>query len=204
MKKSMSKVFMPIILVATFLLSAVSGIIYFSNKNKGGELIAAETAIESPLAVRKITGDYADEYFFEKKDNNGETITGSLIQSSLPEDNKHKQIKNNELILLDTTNNQKVLVSFNVNGFNKVTASPTEGGTSTPEYNPVLADENITYYTLQVNAYLNNRPIVTNETIKDQEANASKYYYHFLDLNNIEFTDGTTPATAEGKYKFVF
>ena len=64
--------------------------------------------------------------------------------------------------------------------------------------------ENI-FLTLQINAYLNGKQIKTNESINQTPNAQTKSYNHILTLNDdVLYTDGTTPDTLEGTYKFVF
>lgn len=215
-----SKIVMSLLLTLGIFLSVFSGIVYFNNKNHASEIFATDTAIEKPIRVQKVItnkteSDGKNTYTFHTKQNSQVFDLSPTVDSNgnitalnqyVTQSSENQTIKNNELIILDSDETKEViLVTFNVAELAYKSASDSTI-TATEEV------ENSTtsgYYTLTINAYLNNRPLKTNETIIDQGANDSKYYYQILDLDTsskdtLYFSDGTQVDDIEGEYKFVF
>ena len=207
MKKSKSKIFIPLMLILGVMLSCFSGVLILLTRQNDNTVFAEETAIEKPITVRKIESMVNQSTYFFRYDDNGNIDLDNLTKQSSVNGGA-KDIRNNELILLDRTSNTKdvVMVSFNLG---EMSYEMKDGSIDTSSVIAQVENQNVTYYTLQVNAYLNNRPIMTNETIKDQDATVSKYYYQVLDLdtsstNVLNFKDGTKVDNIEGEYRFVF
>ena len=194
-------------LILGVMLSCFSGVLILLTRQNDNTVFAEETAIEKPITVRKIESMVNQSTYFFRYDDNGNIDLDNLTKQSSVNGGA-KDIRNNELILLDRTSNTKdvVMVSFNLG---EMSYEMKDGSIDTSSVIAQVENQNVTYYTLQVNAYLNNRPIMTNETIKDQDATASKYYYQVLDLdtsstNVLNFKDGTKVDNIEGEYRFVF
>ena len=199
-------------LTFAMVITAFSGVILLLNRKTGDEIVAAETTIDSPMAVRKMWAkEENNSYTLQTDADNVVTLDdkdNSKTNKVVSQSSLNQEIKNNELVILQKGENQKeiILVSFNLA---KLTYSDSKL-VATANGN---SDGGVTYYTLQVNAYLNNKALKTNEEIKDQTTEDSKYYFQLLNLNadasedeRLYYSDGTAvPETEiEGKYKFVF
>ncbi len=197
-----SKILFPIIAIFSLLLSSFGGIFLALRLRQKDEVFAVDTPIESPIGVKKISAskDNATEsYLFD-------TETSVVVQSS-----ENQTIKNNELVILNNTSTGKevVLVSFNIEN---LSVSLDDDKNEVYKHQTISTDtSNTIYYTLQVNAYLNGKPLLTNESIKDQTATATKYYYQVLNLdssasnpNPLKYSDGTIVDDPQGKFTFVF
>lgn len=182
--KSKFKILLPIVLVMGVLISAFSGIFYYLSGRNSNEVYALDTKIEAPVTVSKVKNSY-----LPKSESSG-TVTLDAIQTSANE-----TIKNNELLILNT--NEHVYISFNVGSLKYENGSIVNG----TEY----TDKDTKYITLNVNAFLNNKQLLTNETITGNNS-TDRYYFQFLDLKTLKYKDETdVPASEiEGHYKFVF
>lgn len=201
--KSRSKFLFPIIAMFSLLLSSLGGVFLVLGQRQKQEILASDTPIVSPLKVEKVSATINSEIASTKNAYSFDTSeSGTIIQSS-----ENEQIRNNELVILHTNarDNKKeiVLVSFNVES---LSATYNDG---TLTYDHKNKSGNTSYYTLQVNAYLDGKPLLTNETIKDQSASTSKYYYQVLNLdksssNPLKYSNGEEVDDPQGKYTFVF
>lgn len=210
-----SKVFISVIAVFAMILTAFSGVILLINRNKNEEILAAETTIDSPMVVRKLWANETNgnSYTLQSDGGNVTLDDDRNDRSVVSQSSLKKELKNNEFVILNKRTNPEsqkevVLVSFNVENFKYET--DTDGKTK------LVAEaeqKGSSYYTLQVNAELNGKSLKTNETIKDQQTNASKYYFQLLNLNAnavdaeaLYYSDGTRVSQdeIEGKYKFTF
>lgn len=202
-----SKIILSAMLIAGIVLSMFSGVAFYFAKNKTSNVFATNTAIEKPISVKKVVSHVEDHTYTLPFDENGNVVVKQTSENT--NDELSQTIKNGELIILDsgtlingTNSKEVILVGFNLgkllydNG--TLIASPLEEN-----------ENGSGYYTLQVNAYLNGRELKTNEQIKDQGAEDSKYYYQILDLDTsstspLTFADGSLVTDIEGEYKFVF
>lgn len=192
--KSKFKILLPIVLAMGVLISAFSGIFYYLSGRNSNEVYALDTKIEAPVTVSKVKDSY-----LPKSESSG-TVTLGTIQTSANE-----TIKNNELLILNT--DEHVYISFNVGSLKYETTTTNTDGESTTTTNIVFDKtySSTQYITLNVNAYLNNRALLTNETITSNTS-TDRYYFQFLDLKTLKYKDGTGVPTneIEGHYKFVF
>ena len=224
-----SKIFISVMITLAMVVTAFSGVLLLINRNKGDEIIAAETTIDSPMVARKLWAvktngtetvsenetDYTLQYHGDDNKvifDENDTPRSVVSQSSLKQ-----ELKNNELVILNNKTTEYdnylkeiILVSFNLDSLRYETTTDTNG-VSTTKLVATAETGDTSYYTLQVNAYLNGRPLKTNETIKNQGTDASKYYYQLLNLNSnaldpLCYSDGTIVPQdeIEGKYRFVF
>ena len=216
-----SKIFVSIMITLAMVVTAFSGVLLLINRNKGGEIIAAETTIDSPMVARKLWSSENSNNYILKYDENGKVIfdeNNTSRRSVVSQSSLKQELKNNEFVILNKRTTQSnpitnlkeiILVSFNLAGLDY--AKNDDGLIDNTKLVATAETGDTSYYTLQVNAYLNGRPLKTNESIKDQDPNASKYYYQLLNLNAdatnpLCYSDGTKVPQdeIEGKYRFVF
>lgn len=193
--KSKSKLIITLLLGLGVLISAFSGIFFFAHSRRNSDVYALDTKIEAPITVSKVKNTY-----LPSTQTDGSPVNFEIIQTSTNE-----TIKNNELLILNT--DEHVYISFNIGSLKyntkKTTTEANETTTTDIVWNAPYSSTK--YITLNVNVFLNGRPLLTNESITSENSD-NRYYFQFLDLNTLQYKDESTvpPSEIEGHYKFVF
>lgn len=208
-QKSLSKVLTPLFLALAVVVSCFGGIFYFNSKSKNKEIYAEGEEITLPVVIGKTklgNNNDIEAFIF----NNGNDIVDVKKADNYIQSNLDGNLKNKEFMILDGQGEKKefIFIGFNISALQK-----KENGTYDKAEEGDQSGNQSSFYTLQVNAYLNERSLKTNESIKDQDIDESKYYFHILNLTEDEtnpyalrYSDGTlVPQNEiEGHYKFVF
>ncbi len=203
---SKSKILITLFLSLGVLISAFSGIFFFALNKKGTGVYAAGETIEKPVVVSKVkatkgTADNKNIYKFATNEKDIVLLKENAVQTS---DSENNPLTYDELLLLNTnsenTEKEIMLVTFNVDSLKYDSeGNLTLGKTLTGKQ----------YIQLNVNAFLNGKQLLTNETINESNSSSNRYFFQILDLdtnskNPLKYKDGTEVSDTEGHYKFIF
>ncbi len=174
-----SKIFISVMITLAMVVTAFSGVLLLINRNKGDEIIAAETTIDSPMVARKLwaiktngtetVSENETDYTLQYDGDNNKVIfdENNTPRSVVSQSSLKQELKNNELVILNNKTTEYdnylkeiILVSFNLDSLRYETTTDTNG-VSTTKLVATAETGDTSYYTLQVNAYLNGRPLKT-------------------------------------------